>query len=243
MDIKAVIARRSDLSTFLVHLTRDEEDESANDKLQSILNDWSIEARSMFGAGRKRLVDAGITLDSQKCVCFTETPLEYVNILFEEIDNRDISFGAYGVAIPKKIARYKGVNPVWYIDITPGPGRDWLMNPVNQLINHAFAGTGFPPSHIARLAPFIEQMGTHLPAGGIGGYRKDFWWEREWRHVGPFELPDRIIVLCPEAEIAAFRAIVDGKVGKTASYIDPQWGLEQIISRLAGYTAADTDIL
>ena len=67
--------------------------------------------------------------------------------------------------------------------------------------------------------------------------RKEFWWEREWRHVGAFELPAHIIVLCPECELAAFCEAVDQQPGRSAAFIDARWGLEQIISRLAGYSA------
>lgn len=50
MDIKELLARRSDLSTFLVHLTRDYESMSARDNLKSIVSDRVIEARNPFGS-------------------------------------------------------------------------------------------------------------------------------------------------------------------------------------------------
>jgi len=49
---------------------------------------------------------------------------------------------------------------------------------------------------ILRLTPFVEQMGTPT------GIRKEFWWEREWRHVGDlhFAPADLVVVFAPQAE-------------------------------------------
>jgi hypothetical protein len=85
--------------------------------------------------------------------------------------------------------------------------------------------------------PFIEQMGT-FP----GGSRKEFWWEREWRRVGHYALPDRVIGLCPESEIDDFRRSTANRVTEYA-FIDPRWGLERIIAHLAGFDEADVEIL
>lgn len=57
-------------------------------------------------------------------------------------------------------------------------------------------------------------------------------------------LPNRVIVLCPQDEIARFQEVVMGLIlGTTAVFVDPRWGLEQIISRLARFALRDTDIL
>ena len=89
MDIHDVVARRSDLSTFVVHLTRDEGDETAVGRLNSILSAWQIEARTAFGPVKAKL-------QSQKCVCFTETPLDYLHLHVQRIDGRDAQFAPYG---------------------------------------------------------------------------------------------------------------------------------------------------
>lgn len=238
MDIKDVIARRTDLSTFLVHLTRDSEQQTARARLQQILTNWTLVARSPYGAAVRPLADAGLNADSQRCVCFTESPLEHVYWLLREIDDRQIQFRSYGIALPKKEGRRLGINPVWYVDMTPAPGHNWLINPINDLIDEAIAAGGFADSRIARVAPFVEQMGTWQ------GNRKEFWWEREWRHVGDLPLPDRIIVLCPEADFPYFQGILaQHQPERSSKFIDPQWGLEQIIGRLAGYMAADIEML
>jgi hypothetical protein len=241
--IRQLIARRTDLSTFVVHLTRDGE-RTARENLESILQAGRIEARSPFGSAVPALTDAGADprdLESQQAVCFTETPLEHLHLLLADIDDlaRNCVFDPFGIAVTKRLARETGINPVWYTDITPG--HPWLMNSVNALIDESVAtlveerrggnaATTFRQYPIARLAPFIEQMGTGQT------YRKEFWWEREWRHVGAYMLPPRFIVIAPEDDHPRMQAAL-GEGFLRASYIDADWGLEEIIGRLAGFTA------
>jgi Putative abortive phage resistance protein AbiGi, antitoxin len=239
--IQELVARRTDLGTFLVHLTR-ETTQPADEQLKSILRSCIIEARSPFGQARQPLEKAGLSTDSQRCVCFTETPLELIHLLLGEIEQRSYQFEPYGVAITKKLGRHRGVNPVWYLDITPG--HDWLTGPIDTLIHSEISAATFEGSPISKIAPFIEQMGSGAKAGGFGGYRKEFWWEREWRHVGNIFMPIRFLVICPEGRFAEFRAaLAESGAAFHPQFIDAEWGLEQIIARLAGFSAAEVDIL
>lgn len=251
MDIKQIVSRRTDLSTFLVHLTKPNSENNPKKNLISILNDTEITASNAFGCLpailKKRTHEFDVEfndkcLETQKCVCFTETPLEYVYLLHETINGRQCQLSNYGIAIPKKVGRKKGINPVWYIDITPG--HSWLMDPINALTQKSISEKCFTTSDILKLTPFIEQMGTRKIPGGKCDYKKEFWWEREWRYRGSFILPQRILLLCPEEEHEEFREIIsDHKKIRSASLIDTKWGIEQIISRLAGYSAEETDML
>lgn len=90
------------------------------------------------------------------------------------IDGRAVQLQPYGIALPKKMGRSMGVNPVWYLDMSPGP-HEWLTNPFNALIESAIDAGKFDESDIAKLAPFVEQMGTNRART----FRKEFWWERE----------------------------------------------------------------
>jgi hypothetical protein len=234
VDIQQLLARRSDLGTFLVHLTREYPDGTpAKDNLKSILNDRVIEARNPYGSAISRLSElkslTSENLDSQKVVCFTETPLENVRLLTEQIGGRKFKFGPYGIAITKRAARMWAVNPVWYLDITPG--HRWLTNPLQNLIDAEISNKTFATSNIAKLTPFIEQMGTGPD------YFKEYWWEREWRHVGDFSLSVRFIVICPERDYDK----VAGPSLPKMPFIDPSWSLEQIIGRLAGFKSEDID--
>jgi len=235
MDIRELVRRRCDLSTFVVHLTRDGKSQTARERLKSILNCGRIKAKSMFGHAKNSLEEKNFQYDSQKCVCFTETPLEYTYLLLEKIDHRKVEFEPYGIAVTKRLAREEGVNPVWYLDITPG--HDWLTKPVNELIDRAIESGNFEDTPIAKLAPFIEQMGTKE-----NEYRKEFWWEREWRKQGHFKLPDHFIVLCPEDDHKDFKKFLCKK-DLSVPLLDPTWGLEQIIARLAGFEANTIEML
>lgn len=80
LTIRELLARRTDLSTFVVHLTRKFKNVAAPGNLKSILKSGRIEARSSFGSAVDLLKKRGCPAEdyeSQKCVCFTETPLEH----------------------------------------------------------------------------------------------------------------------------------------------------------------------
>ena len=75
--INDVLPRRSDLSTFVVHLTSGD-DASLN--LKSIVSQRLIEARNSYGQETSLLKEANI-----KCACFTETPLEHLYMLTSDM--------------------------------------------------------------------------------------------------------------------------------------------------------------
>ncbi len=142
----------------------------------------------------------------------------------------------YGIALPKLKARKLGINPIWYIDMTTG--RDWTLAHSldwlrDQMIEAAAAdGRSFHDSLPAKLFPFIKQLGTWPNAPS-----KEFWWEREWRHAGDLPLPATSVMwLCPEEEID----VIQQRVGRELKpWIDPRWGLEEIVAHLAGFPNTD----
>ncbi len=115
-SIEKILVRRSDLSTFLVHLTRRNDTETARDCLESIITSRRLKARNPFGPTVRKLTSAGLPTDSQKCVCFTETPLEFLYLMLEEVEERRMRFEPYGIAMTKRQGRERGVNPVWYME-------------------------------------------------------------------------------------------------------------------------------
>lgn len=234
VSIRDVLQRRTDLSTFVVHLTRDTDGASASENLRSIAQERLLRAGSPKGwATWKGFGLDGEALESQRVVCFSETPLEHVNAMFADIDGRSIHFRPFGVAFPKMVARWMGINPVWYVDLSrpPGEWRDWPMKEaLNALVREG--STDFANRPMSQLAPFIEGMGG-FPDGNGGLRLREFSWEREWRHLGDLTLEpswSKALWLCPEAEIDEFSAVV----GEGAHCIDPGWGLERIIGHLLG---------
>ncbi len=60
---------------------------------------------------------------------------------------------------------------------------------------------------------------------------------RRRRHVGDFHLNMRFIVICPEED---YDEGTDSLLPKMP-FIDPDWSLEQIIGKLAGFKSEDID--
>ncbi len=107
MDIQEILRRRTDLSTFLVHLTKANGDKEAGaDCLESILTAGRIEARSMFGHAVKALEKATLEYAGQKCASALPKLMEHIHLLFTgTIKGRNVKFEPYGVAITKRIGR------------------------------------------------------------------------------------------------------------------------------------------
>ena len=140
-EIAEVLAQRTDLSAFVVHLTRDSVGSTAKANLISIARERLLRAGEPKGwATWERFALPAESLESQRVVCFSETPLQHARALFEEIEGRTIQLKPYGVALPRMVARWMSVNPVWYIDMSRAPGqwRDWhLKAALNELVADA----------------------------------------------------------------------------------------------------------
>jgi hypothetical protein len=259
-DIERLLHRRSDLSTFLVHLSRDiPGGPTARENVLAMLQSRSIQARSVFGMAKSWATADPAVEATQRCVCFTETPLEQVWMMTREINLRQVHLQPYGLAFTKRYGRQSGANPVWYMDITPG--HDWLTPPVDVLVELGRRGesrtldspagdvtgavvVGPAPGDnpILKLTPFIEQMG---PTQG-GQSKKEFWWEREWRKVGNFSFlswnwSKLVAAFAPEAdherfwsELATAEEAGLDNIRRWVPLLDPEWGLERMIARLAG---------
>jgi hypothetical protein len=245
LDIREVLNRRSDLSTFVVHLTRRTEDAvSARSNLESIIRERTLRAASPLGWAKAEDDSQDVARQTQRVVCFSETPLEHCYSLFADIAGRDIHLQPYGLALTKILARMMGVHPVWYVDMTTRGGREWEeARALDALRDEAIAAGVFHDHPAAKLLPFFEHMGTWPHS------QKEFWWEREWRHRGKLDLTpywNRIIWLCPEPEHAMFEDLVAASTPvdqeRRAICLDPGWGMEHIIARLCGLPAEDVSL-
>lgn len=233
VPIRDILNRRTDLATFIVHLCRDFQS-SAGEHLKSIISGKQIRAVTGYGWAATVADDQeDDRKTTQRVACFTETPLEHIYSQVGPIKGRQVELQPYGLAFTKMQARRKGINPVWYVDMTPG--RDWnLCHAIEQLLKSAKV-TGFHDSPIASLTPFIEQMGTWPTKGS----QKEFWWEREWRHVDTMDFlhSEVAFYLCPEAEIDDFKAFLAQQPAEFSRrlppFIDPRWSLETAIAKLA----------
>jgi hypothetical protein len=211
---------------------------SAKDNILSMLDSRKIEARNPFGSGQQTaLTDEGFQR-SQRTVCFTETPLEHAWMMCAEIEGRTGRFSHFAIAFTKSWARSHHANPVWYVDISTRGGADWLMVPIHQLRDEALAkamdeGKSLAGYPIAKVLPFVEQMGPLL-----SGRKKEWWWEREWRHAGDFyfDWDDVVALFAPvdEHEDLHARLAESARGVGVPPLLDPEWGLERMISAIRG---------
>lgn len=228
VEIGDLLNRRSDLSTFLVHLTKGDDPKAA---LESILADQAIDARSAMGWAKNEAEAFGRSAErSQRVVCFSETPLDQIYTMFADIARREVKLKPYGLAFTKMVARRKGAQPVWYVNMTRG--YTWTVTPaLNELRDAACAGSAseFIAHPASKIFPYFEPTGTWPES------QREFWWEREWRHrrTFAFDMSEIALVLAPEADHATFEALVPGKC------IDPAWSLERMIAKLVGLGPQD----
>jgi hypothetical protein len=96
-DIREVLHRRTDLSTFVVHLTKVQQpDLTAADALAEIARSGVIEARSAMGWAKEYDDAEAPPQSSQRVVCFSETPLEHIHLLAQQIPGRRVRLEPYG---------------------------------------------------------------------------------------------------------------------------------------------------
>jgi hypothetical protein len=248
LRIDEVLNRRTDLSTFVVHLTGDHGPGGpAKQRLLSIIANHELRAGTA-PSGWARTVkhpDGRFVLtpeqrETQRVVSFSETPLEHIYAMFANIANRQVQLRSYGLAQTKMVSRRAGINPVWYVDRSDGhPWR--VRTALNTLVIRSCRDGWF--DEVQDLFPFIEGMQTRRDNEGNVVFQAEFWWEREWGHIGDlplFPIWNKIIWLCPETEIPEIEAAVRAvHVGSTARCVDPNWGLERIIGHLAGFVDDD----
>lgn len=242
--IEDLLQRRTDLSTFLIHLTRDVGDgPTARENLLAMIDNEFITARTPFGPAREYEPHLQFPA-TQKVVCFTETPLEHAWMMLQDIENRQVHFQPYGLAITKTTARKAGCNPVWYshMALERGKFEHFPIASINALIQDAVRrarvdGTNIDSERLSeepifRLTPFFEQMGYTTTL------RKEFWWEREWRHIGDFHLgpPGIVAILAPAHDHDRLREDLV-KIHESwgqRPILDPEWGLERMLVALSG---------
>jgi hypothetical protein len=239
MNIEELESRRTDLSTFLVHLIKKQDGQNPFDTLLKIVQDNKLIAGAPFGPAVAELTSRGFSTDSQRAVCFTETPLEHVHLMTSSLtERRQCQFTDFGVVITKEQGLDRAANPIWYTDINPG--KSFLSKHIEKIIDEALLSNN-ELHPVFSLTPFFEQFGKGINTMTGQSYRKDFRWEREWRIAGDCALPMRYIVFCPEDfRYKFYRTMQDfWKAQPMPDYhpdiqmLDINWSLERMISHLA----------
>ncbi len=202
--IEEILYFRSDISPFLVHLTRNSEIGTADENLDSILGnkflmpggDLISDARFGVSLGTMSRVDQ---LRFFSAISFSETPLSEIHCLLE-ISRREVNLEPWGVVFLKDRLKRRGVSPVIYVN-NEQADKDDLVRALVGLRRTA-------PDAAAQILPLVSVVGSRLRPMG-GAYhpgRVDFSWEREWRYAednGLFEFTedDIFLGLCPHNQI------------------------------------------
>jgi hypothetical protein len=213
-EVAAMRRKRDDLSTFLVHLTRNTENaRTAKENLIDIICGRVIEPRNAKGL----FYSVDEVRHQVKSVCFNETPLSYIKHTIGKLHGRDIELSPYGLVFSKDFLIHKGANPIFYVNTYNNQNRKQvLIDTIRQL----------DVSQQKEIAPYIDIFGWTSAGGGI----YDFHWEHEWRYLGNFEFEWKDIVfgLCEDEYIDELEQLFE----KEIRFISPFMSLEEIVGRL-----------
>jgi hypothetical protein len=215
MNIKDVLAKRDDISKFLVHLTRDTSDGwSAAKNLQTILKEGKLTAfnhHCLFSPALEELDES--LQEIFETVCFTETPLDKICHMLG-IDGRQVELKPYGLVFLKSTIIENGGNPCFY---TNGDFNSSLEKYLWQL---------FRQSVKRNFHNGFNQVG-----GLINTFKEkhDFSWEREWRVFKQleFEPIDIFAIIAPDTEFEV------PKNYENIPVINPYWDYEEIVYQLS----------
>lgn len=117
LSIDELLDKKRDFSPFVVHLTRDDYMLPAKDILHHILTEKRLRACNHFCLFSPKLKESNdASLENKfKVVCFTETPIDQMEILTYPVKERRIKFDPYGLVFQKRYIKKKGGNPVFYV--------------------------------------------------------------------------------------------------------------------------------
>ena len=205
--------RMGNVSTFMVHLTRNTEDaRSAKENLIDILCTRVIQPRNSKGLF---YATEGVT-DAARTVCFAEAQFNAIKHLVGKHTGRGVELSPYGLVFSKDLLIQKGANPVFYVNTYSNQDRKQaILEAMKQLDIHKQK----------EIAPFVEIFGWN----GSGGIY-DFHREHEWRYSGDFEFEwkDIIFGLCDDEHIEEMELLFE----KEIKFISPQMNLEEVFGRM-----------
>lgn len=231
-SIDDIMNFRTDISPFLVHLTRMSGEQSARTRLESIIGQRRLKSgpglvsHASYGFPYARLSEPHVAKYFH-AICFTETPLNQIHCLLD-VEGRSVNLEPYGLVFLRQRLQERGVAPVLYFNNELGD-KPALVQALTQLIDEN-------PDIARQILPFIAVFGRKLPPACQGEPppgRIDFLWEREWRWPRltgdfSFDVPDVFIGLCPHNEICHFESMLH-----PIRFVDPRrnmrWYSAQLI--------------
>lgn len=233
-----MIDKRSDLSRYLVHLTRDYDRKSARDNLINILKTKTIEARNyhcLFSPKIRKMEISGKLKNSFKTVCFTEAPLNQIKNLVSDIPKRNIKLKPYGIVFWRDKLLDKGANPAIYLNAKGTDLRDYLIQQFDNQFKEIKT-----LRKLKREDDYYYEIIQYFSLINVINDKYDFSWEREWRFHGDFKFNYRNIVaiVCEDPE--GLENLCEKKLQEKAlkfikrtPLISPEWSYEQLIEELS----------
>ena len=202
--IKNILCSRKDLSPFLIHLTKDVDNNNAESNLISILNDKKIKS-SNNQLGTIKYYAGSNSDDLRKkltgFVSLSETPIDEIHCLLD-IEGRQKDLSEYGIILLKdEIKKENKINPTLYMNTYNDDLREvWenALNDIDKLSKNILEAI----NNLLDIVGLFESFGT-IP----NNEKVDFFWEREWRCIGDlsFDFEKNVFLgLCPFQKIDEF---------------------------------------
>lgn len=219
ISLQQFLDEKDDYSPLLVHLTKDDEPASAKDVLQQILNDHKLKAYNAWCIWRDDLnkPENNQLLDEFKVVCFTETPIDQIEVLLKRVENRQYCPEPYGLVFKKEYIKQKGGNPVFYVTKKIATPLHDLYADIKSKLNPAMC-------KLLALTTICQKY-------------NDWHWEREWRIVKDFNFKyeDVYCGLCPAEDIPEFKNNYP-----QIKFISPYWSKKKLLDEFVKKSFTDS---
>lgn len=223
--IEEVREERGDLSSWLVHLTKDNTLQingkntfmPAKQCLENIIKCNQIVGVNPVGQFNYKSWYNSVATQDLLAICLTETPIHQI-YLFTGIKHKALTFSNYGLVFSADELAESPVYaaPVMYFS-QPSGSRHFLkhMNKMEQ--NHY--------NDFREVLYLFDKFGKTYNGGDY-----NFRWEREWRIKESFQNIDKYIKfgLCPESDIDYFESLF-----KNIPFVDPFFNPNQITKKLS----------
>ncbi len=208
MNVDEFLDKKRDFSPLLVHLTRANNGLTAKDVITRILDQKKLIAYNhycLFSPSLKNSNDASLQ-NKFNVVCFTETPIDQIDILLSRVKGRNIKLEPYGLVFKKGYIKKSVGNPVFYVTKK-------IAKPLWKLYEY------YRTDEVCKLLALVNLYDEKM----------DFHWEREWRIVGNLEFDFNKIYcgLCPQDDIDEFE-----RSYAPTKFISPHWGINKILDKL-----------
>ncbi|MFA5803863.1 MAG: hypothetical protein WC879_04420 [Melioribacteraceae bacterium] len=229
--------KRDDFSKFIIHLTRNYKNISAENNLINILNQKCIEAinfHCLFSPLIKKMDFSDLLQKKFMTVCFTEIPLNQINKVVGDIPGRNIQLQPFGLVFWRHHIIDKGGNPALYINGSSDLKKFLLCKFKEQFENiKLFKKLKAKDSNYREIVNYFSLI-------NIIQDNHDFSWEREWRFNGDFKFnySDLVAIIAENPEEFLEKCSSNLSVRKVEyikriPIINPEWNYEEILESFA----------